>query len=63
MILAGGTHDTLSARFVVSEMAAISALESMGPSRPSDCWDLAFIVEVRGGREKILRREGYEENP
>ena len=61
MILAGGIDETLSARFVVSEMAAISA--SMGSSRPSGWWDSVFMVEVRGGREKTLRREGYKENP
>ena len=52
MILAGGIHETLSARFVVSEMAAISA--SMGPLGPSGWWDSAFMVEVRGGRGEAL---------
>ena len=61
MILAGGIDETLSARFVVSEMAAISA--SMGPSGPSGWWDSAVMVEVRGSREETLGREGYKENP
>jgi len=60
MILAGGIHETLSARFVVSEMAAISA--SVGSSRPSGWWDSAFMVEFRGGRKKTLGREGYGED-
>jgi len=61
MILAGGIHETLSARFVVSEMAAISAW--MGRAGPLGWWDAALMVETRGGREKALWREEYEENP
>ena len=60
MILAGGMHSAFSARFVVSEMAAISG--SMAPSWPSGWWDAAFMVETRGGRRKTLEREGYEED-
>ena len=60
MILAGGIDETLSARFVVSEMAEISAL--VGSSGPSGWWDSAFMVEVQGGRKKILRRERYGED-
>ena len=46
MILAGAIDETFSARFVAS-IATFN--RSMAPSRPSGCWDPAFMVETGGG--------------
>jgi len=53
-IFAGAIDETFSARFAAS-IAAFN--RSMAPSRPSGCWDPAFMVEIRGGGERIVRRE------
>lgn len=58
MVLAGGIDETFAARFMAS-IAAFNA--GMASSRPSGCWDPVFMVEIRGGRERIVQREGCED--
>ena len=57
MILAGTIDETFSARFVPS-IAAFN--RSMAPSRPSGCWDPAFMVETGGGGERTVGCEGCD---
>ena len=57
--LACAIDETFSARFVAS-IAALSS--SMALSHHLGFWDLAFMVETRGGSERTVRREGCGED-
>jgi len=57
--LVGAIDETFSARLVFW-MAAFNA--KVAPSRPPGRWESIFMVGIRGGRERAVRREGHEED-